>query len=186
MTNRAHTITAAVAAAVIIVLTVGVTPARAQVQEVVRWNRIATDALAAGQTDPLTESRVLAILHLAIHDALNSVERRYQTYGTTRTTTVRASADAAVAAAAQVTLVALVPRCRATFDEQLRVSLEAVADAKAKEAGVAIGRRVASAVLARRENDGAARTTTYVPGTSAGAYRPTPPDFTPALLPQWG
>ena len=128
----------------------------------------------------------MAILHLAIHDALNSVERRYQTYTTTRTTTVRASADAAVAAAAQVTLAGLVPKCRGTFDEQLRVSLQNVTDAKAREAGVAIGRRVAASVLTKRENDGAARAINYVPGTSAGAYRPTPPDFTPALFPHWG
>jgi membrane-associated phospholipid phosphatase len=186
MMNRAHTITAAVAAAAIIVLTSGVVPAKAQGQEVVRWNRIATDAMAGAQMDPLTESRVLAILHLAIHDALNSVERRYHSYTTTRTTTVRASADAAVAAAAQAALAALVPKCKGTFDEELRVSLETITDVKAREAGVAIGRRVATAVLARREHDGAARAIKYVPGTTAGAYRPTPPDFTPAFLPQWG
>jgi hypothetical protein len=186
MMNRAHTITAAVAAAAIIVLTSGVVPAQAQGQEVVRWNRIATDATAGAEMDPLTESRVLAILHLAIHDALNSVERRYRTYTTTRPTTVRASTDAAVASAAQATLAALVPKCKGTFDEELRVSLATITDAREKEAGVAIGRRVATAVLARRENDGVARSINYVPGTTAGAYRPTPPDFTPAFLPQWG
>jgi membrane-associated phospholipid phosphatase len=183
MTNRAHTITAAVAAAAIMI---GMLPAKAQAEEVTRWNRIAIDAMAGAQTDPLTESRVLAILHLAIHDALNSVERRYQTYTTTRTTTVRASADAAVASAAQVTLAALVPKCKVTFDAELRVSLEPVIDANARDAGVAIGRRVATSILAKRENDGAGKTINYVPGTSAGAYRPTPPDSTPAFLPQWG
>ena len=183
MTNRFQTIAVAVAAAAIMI---GVSPAGAQAEEVARWNRIATDAMAGAQTDPLTESRMLAMLHLAIHDALNSVERRYQTYTTARTTTVRASAEAAVASAAQVTLAALLPKCRTTFDEELRVSLATITDTKAKEAGVAIGRRVAAAVLAKRENDGAARTIVYGPGTTAGAYRPTPPDFTPALFPQWG
>lgn len=183
MTNRFQTIAVAVAAAAIMI---GVSPAGAQAEEVARWNRIATDAMAGAQTDPLTESRMLAMLHLAIHDALNSVERRYQTYTTARTTTVRASAEAAVASAAQVTLAALLPKCRTTFDEELRASLATITDTKAKEAGVAIGRRVAAAVLAKRENDGAARTIVYGPGTTAGAYRPTPPDFTPALFPQWG
>jgi membrane-associated phospholipid phosphatase len=126
------------------------------------------------------------MLHLAIHDALNSVERRYQTYTTTRTTTVRASADAAVASAAHATLAALVPKCKTAFDEELQVGLGAVTDAKAREAGVAIGRRVAASVLSKRENDGATRTIAYTPGTTAGAYRPTPPDFTPALFAQWG
>ena len=167
-------------------LLVGAAPIAAHAEEVTRWNRVATDTMAAAQMDPLTESRVLAILHLAIHDALNSVERRYHTYTTTRATTVQASADAAVASAAQVTLAALVPKCRATFDEELRVSLGTVTDAKAREAGVAIGRRVAAAVLAKRENDGAAKNIAYVPGTTAGTYRPTPPDFTPALFAHWG
>jgi len=183
MTTRAQTVAAAVAAAA---LMMGVVPARAQAEEVVRWNRIAIDAMTGAQTDPITESRMLAILHLAIHDALNSVERRYQTYTATKTTTMRASADAAVAAAAQATLSALMPRCKATFDEQLQITLAAITDTRERDAGAAIGRRVAASVLAKRENDGAARTIAYVPGTTAGAYRPTPPDFTPALLPQWG
>ena len=183
MTKRAQIIAAAVAAAAIMM---GVVPASAQAQEVVRWNRIATDAMAGVQTDPLTESRMLAILHLAIHDALNSVERRYQTYTAAKTTTIRASADAAVASAAQATLAALLPKCKTTFDEQLQVTLAAIANTKERDTGVAIGRRVAASVLAKRENDGAARTIAYVPGTSAGAYRPTAPDFTPAFVPHWG
>jgi membrane-associated phospholipid phosphatase len=183
MTKRAQTIAAAIAAAA---LMMGVVPATAQAEEVARWNRIAIEAMSGVQTDPLTESRMLAILHLAIHDALNSVERRYQTYTTTRTTTVRASADAAVASAAQTTLAALMPKCRTTFDEQLQVTLAAITKTRERDAGAAIGRRVAASVLAKRDNDGAARTIAYVPGTIAGAYRPTPPDFTPALFPQWG
>ena len=45
--------------------------------------------MAATETDPLTESRMLAILHLAIHDTLNTIEPRYRTFGTVRTTTPR-------------------------------------------------------------------------------------------------
>ena len=47
------------------------TAAEARAEEVTRWNRIATEAMAAAEVDPLTESRMLAILHLAIHDTLN-------------------------------------------------------------------------------------------------------------------
>src|SRR5262249_5175800 len=49
--------------------------------EVLRWNQAATDAAAAAQTDPLTESRAFAIVQLAVHDAVNSIDRRYATYG---------------------------------------------------------------------------------------------------------
>ena len=67
------------------------TAAEARAEEVTRWNRIATDAMAAAEVDPLTESRMLAILHLAIHDTLNTIEPRYRTFDTVRTTTGGAS-----------------------------------------------------------------------------------------------
>ena len=53
---------------------------RASVDEVTRWNQIATDATVAAKTNPLAESRIFAILHVAIHDAVNAVEPRYEPY----------------------------------------------------------------------------------------------------------
>ena len=66
------------AAAVLLSLSV-VAPAGAG--EVARWNRVATDAALAEQIDPLNESRIFAIVHASIHDALNAVERRYESHG---------------------------------------------------------------------------------------------------------
>jgi MFS family permease len=53
---------------------------RASANEVARWNQVATDASAVADKTPLTESRVFAILHVAIHDAINTVEPRYELY----------------------------------------------------------------------------------------------------------
>jgi membrane-associated phospholipid phosphatase len=142
--------------------------------------------MATAQTDPLTESRVLAIVHLAIHDTLNSLERRYRTYTIRMTKTPGASAEAAVAAAAHAALTALLPACKSTFDAHLGKSLDAIADEKSKQVGVKEGREIAAAILAMRANDGVTRTVSYESGTRPGAYRPTPPDFTPALHPHWG
>ena len=168
-------------------LIAGAAPAGAQTGEVIRWNRIATETMAATQTDPLTESRVLAILHLAIHDALNTVESRYRTYGTTRRgTPAGTSTEAAIASAAHTTLTALLPAGRTTFDAQLGVTLQAVANATAREAGTTTGREIAAAILTMRGTDGAGRTVSHQAGTRPGAYRPTPPDFTPAFFPHWG
>ena len=161
-------------------------PLQARTEEVARWNRIATEAMAAMETDPLTESRMLAILHLAIHDTLNTIEPRYRTFGTVQTTTPGASTDAAVASAAHTTLTALLPNRATTFEREFAASLEAVTDKDARDAGVATGRTVALAILALRETDGASRTVVYEAGTRPGAYRPTPPDFTPALFSHWG
>ena len=49
-----------------------------------------------------------------------------------------------------------------------------------------VGRQAAAAILAKRRDDGASRAVGYAPGSKPGDYRPTPPDFTPAFLPQWG
>lgn len=161
-------------------------PTRAQAEEVTRWNRIATDAMVTTQTDPLTESRMLAILHLAIHDTVNTLEPRYRTFGTVKTTIRGTSTDAAIASAAHTTLVALLPTCKGRFDRALQATLQTITDREAREAGVETGRAVARTVMAMRANDGANRTVTYEAGTRPGAYRPTPPDFTPAMFAHWG
>jgi hypothetical protein len=166
-----------------------VTAAAAPVDEVMHWNQVATDATAAAHTDPLTESRLFATLHVAMHDAINGVEPRYELYlsaGSATPETHGASAPAAAAVAAHDTLVALFPAGREAFDAALASSLAAAGSGSEAERGVAEGRAVARAVLARRGADGSARTVSYAPGTKAGSYRPTPPDLTPAWAAQWG
>jgi hypothetical protein len=65
-----------VAAALLALIVTNRTPAN----EVTRWNQIATDASTTPNTDPLTETRIFAILHVAIHDAVNATESRYDPY----------------------------------------------------------------------------------------------------------
>ena len=77
---------------------------------VLEWNAIATEAFLPSQgTDPLNQSRAYAMLHAAIHDALNAVDQRYEFYTPGLSPMPMASTDAAVAAAARDVLVALVP-----------------------------------------------------------------------------
>ena len=158
----------------------------AAADEVVRWNRVATSVAAAANTDPVTESRVFAILHVAIHDAVNAVDPRYQSYHTHLPVAGNASAEAAAAAAAHTVLVELLPAGRAVFDETLEDTLRSIADGAARTRGLEIGRRVAAGILEARKSDGANRTVTYQPGSKPGDYRPTPPDFTPAFMAHWG
>src|SRR6186997_2290315 len=70
--------------------------------QVTKWNEVATRASAASglSGNPLFESRVYAMAHIAMHDALNSIDRRYETYAFHGTVMPNASPDAAVAAAA--------------------------------------------------------------------------------------
>lgn len=153
---------------------------------VVRWNRIATDAAAAAQMDPLTETRIFSILHLAIHDAVNAIDQRYEPYRLQNQSVRGASVEAAIAAAGHATLVELIPAAKSQFDAAFEDALQTIQEGKAKYAGLEIGRKAAATNLAARKNDGANRTVNREPGTKPGEYRPTPPDFTPAWFAHWG
>jgi len=154
--------------------------------EVVRWNRLATDAAVAEQTDPLTESRVFAITHAAMHDALNAIDRRYEPYREGVAAAPGALPEAAVAAAAHAALIELMPARKADFDLQFAETLAQIKDKRAAAAGMRVGRQAAARLLALRRDDGASRPVAHPAGTKAGEYRPTPPDFTPALFAHWG
>jgi len=157
---------------------------------VTRWNGVALQVLPV---DPGTilDSRAFAILHAAIHDAVNGVERRYQPY-TADLHAPNASVDAAIAAASHDVLVALSPSQQPTIEVAYASALLAIADGPAKQAGVALGRASAKANLERRIGDGAdtAASPAYVPNGKPGDY-----DFTPpfdgalgkvAMFPGWG
>jgi hypothetical protein len=154
--------------------------------EVVRWNRLATDAAVAEQIDPLTESRVFAITHAAMHDALNAIDRRYEPYREGVAAAPGALPEAAVAAAAHAALIELMPARKADFDLQFAETLAQIQDKRAAAAGMRVGRQAAARLLALRRDDGASRPVAHPAGTKAGEYRPTPPDFTPALFAHWG
>jgi hypothetical protein len=154
--------------------------------EVVRWNRLATDAALAEQIDPLTESRVFAITHAAMHDALNAIDRRYEPYREGVAAAPGALPEAAVAAAAHAALIELMPARKADFDLQFAETLAQIQDKRAAAAGMRVGRQAAARLLALRRDDGASRPVAHPAGTKAGEYRPTPPDFTPALFAHWG
>jgi hypothetical protein len=155
---------------------------------VTRWNVIATNAFTPSQgTNPMAQSRTLAILHAAIHDALNAIEPRFQAYSPGVGRASGASAEAAVAAAARDVLVTLLPEQAALVETEYARALAAIPDGPARIAGVAVGQASARANLTRRGNDGAEKATQplYVPRTGRGEYQFTPPfDF--AAQPGWG
>jgi PAP2 superfamily len=157
------------------------------VNAVVHWNSVADQALTPVQgTNPMAHSRILAILHASIHDALNAIDRRYQPYTPGLPAAKNANADAAVAAAAREVLVRLLPDQAAPVETAYSRALAGIRDGAAKTAGIATGQAAASATLSRRQDDGAAGAAIpYVPGTAPGEYQFTPPfDF--ASLPGWG
>ena len=77
---------------------------------VTHWNAVATEAFTPSQgTNPMAQSRTLAILRAAMHDALKAIDRRFEAYTPGLPATPGASVDAAIAAAARDVLVGLLP-----------------------------------------------------------------------------
>jgi hypothetical protein len=155
---------------------------------VTHWNRVATDAFTPSQgTNPMAQSRTLAILHAAVHDALNAIERRFESYTPGIPDAPGASVDAAVAAAARDVLVELLPEQAALVETAYERAIAGVPEGPAKLAGVAAGRAAAAANVARRHGDGFEDATqpVYVPKPGPGEYQFTPP-FNFAAQPGWG
>lgn len=155
---------------------------------VTHWNAVATDAFAPSQgTNPMVQSRTLSIVHAAIHDALNAIDRRFASYTPGVAESRGASVDAAIAAAARGVLMVLLPEQRALVEDAYERALAAIPDGPAKAAGLLTGQASASATIARRHGDGidAAAQPIYVPQPGPGEYQFTPP-FNFAALPGWG
>src|SRR5262249_13733328 len=97
-----------------------------------------TAVLAAGLSVPATQAtRIRAMTHAAIHDALKAIDRRYKPYALDRLAEPGASPEAAVAAAAHDVLVAQIPTQKATLDTAFASSLAGIPDGAAKTRGVA-------------------------------------------------
>ena len=156
-------------------------------QVVIDWNATAHQAIKAndGYADPMAASRVLAMMHLAMHDAVNATRPRYATYTQVERDEAADPAVAAVTAAHDV-LAALIKK------EQATAVLKAALDATMLDAGIgssvargsALGKRVAAAMLQRRAGDGSNATLPYQPGTRPGEYRFTP-GFDFLAAPHW-
>ena len=157
--------------------------ARADV--VTDWNTAALNAIRAGKTPPPRASRALAILHAAIYDAVNGINRTHESYFVQSAVPRSASKEAAASAAAHETLTALFPASAASFDALHAMTLAAVANGPQKRRGIDWGVSVANQILAFRATDLSEATVTLPSGRGPGAWVPTPPAFAAYLLPQW-
>jgi hypothetical protein len=145
-------------------------PARADV--VTDWNVLANTLVAAEATNP-PKLRTLAMVHVAMSDAINTVQNRYARVVATIPLVPDASAEAAAAAAARQILTQIYPGQKAKIEEVYATSLKAIPEGPAKSKGVKLGTEVAEAVQADRANDGTNTAETYRPHAAPGAYVPT-------------
>jgi PAP2 superfamily len=145
---------------------------------VIQWNAIASTAIVttAGQP-PHLAGLSIAIVQGAVYDAVNSIDGRHRPYLNVPPASPSASQDAAAATAAFRVLVGLFPGQLGTLQPLYDASLLGVQDGPNKDAGIAAGEAAATAMLDARAHDGRFGSFTFVIGTTAGAWRPTPPSF---------
>ena len=174
---------------IVAVTVLGLTPSLAGADEVTKWNEIAAKA-------PLWDLRFYVLTHLAIHDALNTIDPRYNRYELKIAQVPEASPEAAVATAAYTVLTDQFNRLTALgfpsqqqmLDDAWASSMASIADGRAKTSAIALGRAAATAVLKLRAGDGwfaqPIQDFDYPQGTRPGEYRFTPPSdfvFAPKL-----
>ena len=170
------------------------------------WNGVAIDAsgldhtpVTAGedrvfgeQLGPARASRAMAIVHIAIFEAVNAVDGSYQSYVGLGRAPQGTSMPAAIAQAAHDTLAALFPSQAPTFDDQLATDLAAIKDGQGKSDGIDLGEQAAAAILTMRADDGSNRAepvlgTDFITSDEPGMWRQDPISKGPkALGAYWG
>ena len=151
--------------------TVSAAVARADV--VMDWNAKADAIAAEKQVLPAQHSRALSILHVAMFEAVNAIERRYAPYKLTLSADRSTSKEAAAAAAAYDVLLAIYPDQKPGLDAAMTASLSGIAETESKSNGIELGKKAAAGVIAFRTNDGGAAQESYRPYAKPGVYVPT-------------
>jgi hypothetical protein len=154
-------------------------PGAARADTVTDWNAHASNALMTVAAQAPTVSTIhMAMVHGAVYDAVNAIDRRYQHYlYFTNRVLPRASKDAAAATAAYRVLVSIVPAQQPALEALYQASLAAIPDSSGKTAGIQYGEESAAAMIAARQNDGRFGQPGFPTGVAPGQWRPVLPAF---------
>ena len=148
------------------------------------WNAIASQTAIPVRPGP---SAILdmAMVHVAMHDAIQAFQGRFEPYGSP-ILNASGSPVAAAARAAHDVLVARFPSQSATLDALLDNYLNGLG--LQGDAGLIIGQQAAANILNLRAGDGSfpANPEVFTGGTGPGEWRPTPPAFAPMATPWLG
>jgi hypothetical protein len=151
-------------------------PRAAFADKVTDWNEIGSQvALNAGRAGAIGTVD-LAYMHIAIYDAVNSIEPGYTVFAVTPSNVpAGASSEAATVEAAYRVLIAIFPAQAAYINQQYALSIASIPDSQSKIDGMGVGAEVAALFLASRSGDGRNANVTYTPGSGPGAWVPTSP-----------
>ena len=126
-----------------------------------------------GNTSPYMAQRMMGMVHAAMFDAVNSIERRYRPYLVQLPADPAASKEAAAAAAAAAVLTTIDEKTAGEMKVALANYLAPLPDGAAKSNGIQLGETVAAKILEARANDGSGAPDAYRPRTTPGVYVPT-------------
>jgi hypothetical protein len=164
----------------LILLGLGILPASAHsfdesADVILQGNHIARRDIGVGG-QPFVQTRRYAMVHVAMADAVLAIDDRYAPLRVRAWAPPGASKTAAAAKAARDILVSFFPANQADYDATLAATLATIPPGRGA-AGADVGKRVAAAVLAWRENDGFAtanpQPSTVLPSTLPGIWRRT-------------
>jgi PAP2 superfamily len=156
-----------------VILLLSVQPGPLFADAITDWNEKAV-AFVTPRMPPPAAQRVVAIVQVAMFDAVNSIERRYRPYLVQLAAAPASSKEAAAAAAAGGVLAGLHPQSEGELKGATAAYLATIPDSDAKTQGVKLGEAIAAKMLEARANDGANAADAYRPKTRPGVYVPTP------------
>jgi hypothetical protein len=158
-------------------------PVRADV--ITDWVNITVGVIHNTKTPAPQASRALALVQVAVFDAVNGIAGGYHPYFVTGTAPVGTSPDAAALGAAHKITVALFPSQQAFLDGEFGDSEGSIPDSAAKTLGLTWGEAVADQILALRANDHSGDVVTANFPIGALWWVRTPPALADPLLPNW-
>ena len=138
------------------------------------WNEKTVAFVTNAKMAPPQAERVMAVVHVAMFDAVNAIDRRYRPYLVQPAVPTTASKEAAAAVAAGRVLLGLHPQAETELKADLAAYLAAIPEGDAKSEGVKLGEAVTTRVLEARAGDGSEAPDAYRPVTKPGMYVPTP------------
>ena len=164
----------------LVVLSTGVSATSAHANVVAEWNAVAVQCIAVGDgTLPPTRPGPpalldLAIVHVAMHDAIQAIERKYEPSLATPTATGHGSVAAAAAAAAhRVLSLKVCPSYVTSLDAAFKPYLDG------ENPGLQVGHAAGDALIAEYR---VPPPPPFTAGTDPGEWRPTPPGNAPFLF----
>ncbi|WP_245477767.1 vanadium-dependent haloperoxidase [Bradyrhizobium guangxiense] len=172
----------------LIVATLAVCIGTARADVIMDWNAKADAIAAEKKVLPVPQARAMSMLHVAMFEAVNAIDRRYTPYKLDLVADRSTSKEAAASTAAYHVLLMIYPDQKSALDAALAASLSGIPDTEGKANGIELGKLAAAGVIALRRDDGSGAEETYRPYTAPGVYVPTvvPIATTAGATSPWG